>query len=60
MSQQIIFASVVAITLASGFAATLVAVKGKTPRSHLVAERLAQIALIGAGAIVALLSSVSA
>jgi len=55
MSQEVLFASVVAITISSGLAATIVSLKANGHRSHMVAERLAQIALVGAGAIVALL-----
>lgn len=57
MSQEILFTSVAFITVASGAAATLITMRGQSPRSSAVAERLAQIALIGAGAIVALLSA---
>jgi hypothetical protein len=56
---QIVFLVTVALTCASGLAATSIVMFGDTRRNagqRAVAERFAQIALIGAAAIVSLLA----
>jgi len=58
MPVQIIFLVVVGITLASGVAATSIVMFGDTRQNNgqrVVAERFAQIAMIGAIALIALL-----
>ncbi|MBN9242138.1 MAG: hypothetical protein J0I98_05035 [Mesorhizobium sp.] len=60
MPVQIIFLVAVGITLASGVAATSIVMLGDTRRNagqRAVAEKFAQIAMIGATAIVALLAT---
>ena len=59
LSFQIIFFVTVALTVASGVTATSIVVFGDTRRNlgqRAVAEKFAQIALIGAAAIVSLLA----
>jgi hypothetical protein len=56
---QIVFIVTVCLTIASGLAATAIVVLGDTRRNlgqRAVAEKLAQIALLGAAAIVSLLT----
>ena len=58
-SLQIVFLVTVGLTVASGLAATSIVVFGDTRRNagqRNVAEKLAQIALLGAAAIVSLLA----
>jgi hypothetical protein len=62
MPIQVIFLVTVGITLVSGIAATSIVMFGDTRRNagqRAVAERFAQITLIGAGALIALLGSPS-
>jgi hypothetical protein len=57
---QIVFIVTVALTAASGLASTGIVVFGDTRRNagqRKVAEKLAQIALLGSGAIVSLLAA---
>ena len=59
LSSNIVFFVTVALTIASGIAATSIVVFGDTRRNagqRAVAERLAQIALVGTTAIVSLLA----
>lgn len=59
MSFYLIFFTTVALTVLSGSAATAIAIFGRPvagSAQKLVAEKLAQIALLGAGAIVTMLS----
>lgn len=59
---QIVFLVVVCLTVASGIAATSIVMLGDTRRNtgqRAVAEKLAQIAMIGAVALIALLESPS-
>ena len=58
-SFQIVFTITVCLTVASGLAATSIVIFGDTRRNQgqrVVAEKLAQIALLGAAAIVSLLT----
>ena len=56
---HIVFATTVALTVSSGLAATSIVMFGDTrrnPGQRKVAEKLAQIALLGAAAIISLLN----
>ncbi|MEP9387725.1 hypothetical protein [Mesorhizobium sp. KR9-304] len=58
-SFQIVFIVTVCLTVASGLAATSIVIFGDTRHNHgqrVVAEKLAQIALLGTAAIVSLLT----
>jgi threonine/homoserine/homoserine lactone efflux protein len=60
MSEQILFMAVLALSVASAVAAAAIAVAVDTrrrPAASKVIERLMQIALLGAGAIVSLLGA---
>jgi len=59
LESQIVFITAVALTVSSGIAATSIVVFGDTRRNvgqGNVAEKLAQIALLGAAAIISLLA----
>jgi hypothetical protein len=59
-TSKIVFVTAVAVTVSSGLAATSIVLFGDTRRNlgqRRVAEKLAQIALLGAAAIVSLLTA---